>query len=1040
MAVTTEQNIVSLEARLKRNGRFLAFSRLADEYRKQGKIQTAIDVCKQGLQVYPDHVTGHIILGRCYLEQEQTDSAISEFSAACMADRRNQLAMKMLADIFARQGMQEKAGDLYAILAAMDPNNPSIAQLTSRFKGTGKTAIFDILGMDPKSSAQPTRSTMEETEPSSGKSRLNETSLDLEEMLLGGKTAVMQPDSEVHDIIEETEDDHDSATMVTGDDIGERMAMLFKEELPRPEPAMDATVVEEVMPPLSFQPDEPLVGSPATGITSSDISNRIEQLFGPTGSEAVEPLPPKTLATPPTQTKQEMTEKPENMFDFESSPSADLSASPFATGSSTAELDVFDVGGATIELASADKLPPPPATTFIDPDERFVPSSSDTKLVINTEAATDGDLKKDTVSLKQDTLAGAPDNTKIMSKDDLFASVDPGGETVQFNRDSLIKADETREFKLDDTDTRIISFPAAVKAQPIPDAGVQPSARADIQDMPKAVQPEMTAMDEETVSGSDVAARLSEIFNESDLVEPAPMADDVPEGDEISSAATGFYSVSGDDVKSQETTKAIDLGNVANVEMADPVELAFAPDTPTQELDSSSFRLTPASVADVPDTKELLLDEVLQGDLPAEPSGNAPVAIGEIQKPADDILPQESAAESAEAFQPNLDDEEIFQAPGPSDASDIVSGADVSQRLSEIFRDAEAELNSESLPDDDTESQTATGFYTVSGNDVQTGEESNELLDTIGDVEVKTSLAEMPEEGVESQFKLDDPTTEMATESTSVLKPEEPSTLLNENEETTDSVFQIDGPTMGLDVRELSQQPELPAIGRVDVDQHKETVESAFQLDGPTIELESDAISKEAQPAEQPAMDMVNVDHHKETVESAFQLDGPTIEMETEAGLQEGQLVMEDQGVEIAGAGDETTEIDASTSVTVAVSTAEAYDIPDHVLTPTLADLYFQQGQFAMALKVYQSLCLRDPENKKLFAGLEHIRAAIAQQDAQETGAKASVIRKKALPARKGLAKKSSAPETTSGQDGGKKPLAGKKIKREYKEKRRGKS
>ena len=121
------------ENRLADNPQLRIFARLADAYRKNGDIQKAVDLCVQGLQYHPMYVTGRIILGRCYLEQENYSSAINEFIKICEIDRRNHLAIKMLADTYVRQGFSEKAGDLYTILKQIDPFNSTLQQLSSQY-------------------------------------------------------------------------------------------------------------------------------------------------------------------------------------------------------------------------------------------------------------------------------------------------------------------------------------------------------------------------------------------------------------------------------------------------------------------------------------------------------------------------------------------------------------------------------------------------------------------------------------------------------------------------------------------------------------------------------------------------------------------------------------------------------------------------------------------------------------------------------------------------------------------------------------------
>ncbi|HEX7511043.1 MAG TPA: tetratricopeptide repeat protein, partial [Chitinivibrionales bacterium] len=146
MAAHKDASVVEFENTLKRNPASLVFSRLADSYRKRGDIQQAIEVCSRGLTDHPDSVTGRIILGRCFLEQEKLTEAMQEFVSVIEHDHRNQVALKMLADVYARQGMKEKAGDLYAYLCGFDPKNETLFNLVKTYAGTGKINIFEILG------------------------------------------------------------------------------------------------------------------------------------------------------------------------------------------------------------------------------------------------------------------------------------------------------------------------------------------------------------------------------------------------------------------------------------------------------------------------------------------------------------------------------------------------------------------------------------------------------------------------------------------------------------------------------------------------------------------------------------------------------------------------------------------------------------------------------------------------------------------------------------------------------------------------------
>jgi tetratricopeptide (TPR) repeat protein len=53
------------------------------------------------------------------------------------------------------------------------------------------------------------------------------------------------------------------------------------------------------------------------------------------------------------------------------------------------------------------------------------------------------------------------------------------------------------------------------------------------------------------------------------------------------------------------------------------------------------------------------------------------------------------------------------------------------------------------------------------------------------------------------------------------------------------------------------------------------------------------------------------------------------------------------------------------------------FDLPDDVLTSTLADIYYQQGQPQLALHIYERLVLRDPSDARLVYKAEEIRGEL---------------------------------------------------------------
>ncbi len=127
---------------LEKNPASTAFARLADIYRKSGETNKAIEICQEGIGRNPSYITGHLILGRCYLERGITDKAQESFEQALHLDPRNFLALKMLGDILISQGRKKEGVQRYAQILALDPLDSSIHELYERYNG------YDLFG-DP---------------------------------------------------------------------------------------------------------------------------------------------------------------------------------------------------------------------------------------------------------------------------------------------------------------------------------------------------------------------------------------------------------------------------------------------------------------------------------------------------------------------------------------------------------------------------------------------------------------------------------------------------------------------------------------------------------------------------------------------------------------------------------------------------------------------------------------------------------------------------------------------------------------------------
>ena len=507
MARQEEVSVQFYQKKLEANSQSLVFSRLADCYRKKGEIQQAIGVCMQGLQIHPDYVTGRVILGRCYLEQEKLKEATTEFVHVIELDRRNQVAVKMLADVYARQGMKEKAGDLYAYLLRMDPDNQSLAKLVQTNRGNGETNVMRVLGITtgtldssvsadlgqqeppPQTSTQASFDTITDVDKTiqmdiiskQPEGRLNDTAelgemlvktqkFDTEELNAAVDTSTYRVEETVSDI--GAKQGGADADAITGDDISSRMAMIFGDEQtvePMTAEATDGaagdaealTVQEDTIAAGSLDRKEP-AGTPA--VSGSDITSRIEQLFGDEQPSAAIEEAAVSVSGSPISAPAE----PPSFEDAEASPSVEDAQKTVASGDISGKdvtdrlnemfSDSADASASITEpLAEIGKMLDLQTSAVNDTVQGDLPTES---IDINDRAMAAGPLDEPE-SLPGDSAAGVSGDDVALRLDTIFeedgkAGATSGMEAITVHDDTAARPEEDTRPPVEISDHAIV--------------------------------------------------------------------------------------------------------------------------------------------------------------------------------------------------------------------------------------------------------------------------------------------------------------------------------------------------------------------------------------------------------------------------------------------------------------------------------------------------------------------------------------------------------------------------------------------------------
>jgi tetratricopeptide (TPR) repeat protein len=96
--------IEELKRRVQQDPASIAFAALADEYRRAGRYQDAVETCRAGLLRHPSYLSARVTLGRALLEIGEFDEAEAELQQVLRTAPENLAAIRALADIHHRRG------------------------------------------------------------------------------------------------------------------------------------------------------------------------------------------------------------------------------------------------------------------------------------------------------------------------------------------------------------------------------------------------------------------------------------------------------------------------------------------------------------------------------------------------------------------------------------------------------------------------------------------------------------------------------------------------------------------------------------------------------------------------------------------------------------------------------------------------------------------------------------------------------------------------------------------------------------------------
>ena len=111
------------EERLAKDPSSLGFAVLADLYRKAGRLDDAVAVCRDGLKRHPQYTTARLILAKALIGRQDFDGALAEIEAILQASPKDLQCHRLASEVHRRLGRLDDAVRHLEQAASLDPGD-----------------------------------------------------------------------------------------------------------------------------------------------------------------------------------------------------------------------------------------------------------------------------------------------------------------------------------------------------------------------------------------------------------------------------------------------------------------------------------------------------------------------------------------------------------------------------------------------------------------------------------------------------------------------------------------------------------------------------------------------------------------------------------------------------------------------------------------------------------------------------------------------------------------------------------------------------
>jgi tetratricopeptide (TPR) repeat protein len=123
-----------LRRRVESDPASIAFATLAEEYRRAGRFDEAVDATRAGLRFHPTYVSARVTLGRSLMELDEHEQAERELRLVLKTSPDNLAARRALGDLYWRQSDLTRALEQFQSAIALAPGDHELADIVQSLK------------------------------------------------------------------------------------------------------------------------------------------------------------------------------------------------------------------------------------------------------------------------------------------------------------------------------------------------------------------------------------------------------------------------------------------------------------------------------------------------------------------------------------------------------------------------------------------------------------------------------------------------------------------------------------------------------------------------------------------------------------------------------------------------------------------------------------------------------------------------------------------------------------------------------------------